>query len=172
MNDRPESSGPGEIGERGAGLSPEERREIDAAIARFPSRRSVAIEAMRIVQRRRGWLSDEALAAVADFVGTSADDLDGVATFYNLILRRPVGRHVVLYCDSVSCWIMGSDRLREALAARLEVQPGGTTPDGRFTLLPIVCLGLCEHAPALMVDGDVHLDVDPTKIDAVLEPYR
>jgi NADH-quinone oxidoreductase subunit E len=99
------------------------------------------------------------------------DELDSVATFYNLIFRKPVGRHVILVCDSVSCWIMGYERLRERLTARLGIRPGDTTADGRFTLLPIVCLGTCDHAPAMMIDEDLYRDIDPAAIDAILEQY-
>ena len=100
------------------------------------------------------------------------DELDSVATFYNLIFRKPVGKHVILLCDSVTCWIMGCDRLRQHLTARLGVQPGETSADGRFTLLPIVCLGTCDHAPALMIDDDLHRDVDTEGLDRILEHYR
>lgn len=127
---------------------------------------------MKIVQRRRGWVSDESLKDIAELLSMSVDELDGVATFYNLIYRKPVGRHVISVCDSVSCWIMGYERLRDALKARLGVQMGETTADGRFTLIPIVCLGACDHAPTLMVDQDLHHDVDPQKLDSVLERYK
>jgi NADH-quinone oxidoreductase subunit E len=67
---------------------------------------------------------------------------------------------------------MGCDRLRQHLIAKLGIKPGETTPDGRFTLLPIVCLGACDHAPVMMVDDDLHHDLDPHKIDGILEQYR
>lgn len=153
-------------------LSPEERAEIEMEAAHYPDRKSVSIDALQIVQRHRGWVSDEALADVAGLLGMSEDDLDGVATFYNLIFRKPVGRHVITVCDSVSCWIMGCDRVREHLSSRLGIKPGETTPDGRFTLLPIVCLGACDHAPVMMIDNDTHLDLDPEKIDRILEIYK
>ncbi len=153
-------------------LTPEEIGEIEAEILHFPNRQSACIDALKIVQRHRRWISDEALQDIADFLHMSREELDGVATFYNLIFRRPVGRHVIFYCDSVSCWLMGCNRLRDALATRLEVHPGGTTKDNRFTLLPIVCLGACDHAPVLMVDSDLHGDVDPQNIAAVLERYE
>ncbi len=102
----------------------------------------------------------------------SPAELDSVATFYNLIFRRPVGRHVIFLCDSVSCWVMGYERMRQHLINRLGVQPGQTTPDGRFTLLPIVCLGACDHAPVMMIDHDTHHDLDPRKIDDILERYK
>jgi NADH-quinone oxidoreductase subunit E len=98
----------------------------------------------------------------------STADLDGVATFYNLIRRKPVARHVALICDSVSCWIMGYERLREALKDRLGIAFGETTPDERFTLLPIVCLGTCDHAPAMMIDDELYRDLDAAKLDDVL----
>lgn len=153
-------------------LTDEERQEIEAELARYPTKEAVSIDAMTIVQRRRGWVSDESLRDIAELLGMSPADLDGVATFYNLIYRKPVGRHVILMCDSVSCWIMGCERLRQHLSARLGIRPGETTADGRFTLLPIVCLGACDHAPVLMVDDDLHMDLDPQKIDSLLEHYE
>lgn len=152
-------------------LSAEERGEIERELGHYPDRRALSIEALRVVQRRRGWVSDEGLRDVADVLGLSPAELEGVATFYNLIFRRPVGRHVILVCDSVSCWIMGADRLREALGVRLGIGLGETTADGRFTLLPIVCLGACDRAPTLMVDADFHADVDAARIDALLGRY-
>jgi NADH-quinone oxidoreductase subunit E len=153
-------------------LTPEERHEIEEEAAHYPDRKSVCIDAMKIVQRRRGWLAEEALEDIAALLGMSKDDLDGVASFYNLLFRKPVGRHVIFVCDSVSCWIMGYNRVRDHLSLRLGVQLGQTTPDNRFTLLPIVCLGACDHAPVMMVDDDTHLDLDPQKIDQVLDAYK
>jgi NADH-quinone oxidoreductase subunit E len=152
-------------------LSTEERREIEEELGHYPAKEAVCIDAMKIVQRHRGWVSDESIQDIAEFLEMSSADLDSIATFYNLIHRKPVGRHVIFICDSVSCWIMGYDLLREHLIAKLGIQPGETTPDGRFTLLPIVCLGACDHAPVMMVDGDLHQDLDPQKIDSVLEKY-
>jgi len=153
-------------------LMAEERQEIEAELAHYPTKQSVCIDAMQIIQRHRGWVSDESLKDLAEFLGMSVEDLDGVATFYNLIFRKPVGRHVVMVCDSVSCWIMGYERVRDQMSKRLGIKMGETTSDGRFTLLPIVCLGTCDHAPAMMVDGDLHRDLDPQKLDGILEKYR
>ena len=100
------------------------------------------------------------------------EELDGVATFYNLIYRRPVGRHVILMCDSVSCWIMGYDRMRGCLKEKFGIAPGETTSDGRFTLLPVPCLGTCDKAPAMMVDEDLHTNLEPGNIDTILERYK
>ena len=153
-------------------LSPEERQEIEAEFGHYPDKRALSIDAMKIVQKRRGWVSDEALKDIAELLEISSDELDSVATFYNLIFRKPVGRHVIMVCDSISCWMMGYDRLRDHLMNRLGVKMGETTPDGRFTLLPIVCLGTCDHAPAMLVDEDLHRDLDTEKIDSILERYK
>jgi NADH-quinone oxidoreductase subunit E len=153
-------------------LSPEERREIEEELPRYPTRQAVCIDAMQIVQRHRGWVSDESLADIADLLGMSRHELDAVATFYNLIFRKPVGRHVIFVCDSVSCWIMGYERLYQALSARLGIAFGQTTPDGRFTLLPIVCLGACDRAPAMLIDGTLHANLDPDRLDPILDRYE
>jgi len=153
-------------------LTAEEINEIEAEAAHYPKREAVTIDALKIVQRHRGWVSDESLGDIAGHLGMSPADLDSVATFYNLIFRRPVGRHVITVCDSVSCWIMGEERIREHLQERLGIGLGETTPDDRFTLLPTVCLGCCDHAPAMMVDRDLHSDLNSQKIDAALEKYK
>jgi NADH-quinone oxidoreductase subunit E len=154
-----------------AALSPEETAEIAAEIAHVPEPASAMIEALRIVQRHRGWVSDQSVAAIARMLGTSTAAVDSVATFYNLIFRKPVGRHVVMYCDSVSCYVMGCDQVRVALQEKLGLEPGETSSDGRFTLLPIVCLGACDHAPVMMIDEDLIFDVAPQKLDAVFGRY-
>ena len=153
-------------------LTPEEQKEIEAELARYPYKQAVAIDAMKIVQHHRGWVSDESIRDIAELLEMTPDELDGIASFYNLIFRKPVGRHLIMLCDSVSCWIMGCERLRQHLSARLGIRPGETTPDRRFTLLPIVCLGACDRAPAMMVDSELHCDLDPRKIDDILKRYE
>jgi len=155
-----------------AQLSAEERSEIDEELAQMPTRQAAGIEALKVVQRRRGWVSDAGLRAVAAHLEVAPDELDGVATFYNLIYRRPVGRHVILLCDSVSCWVMGCDPLIGALRAKLGIGLGETTADGRFTLLPVACLGICDHAPAIMIDDDLHVDLEPDALDGILARYE
>ncbi|HEY7304659.1 MAG TPA: NADH-quinone oxidoreductase subunit NuoE [Bryobacteraceae bacterium] len=153
-------------------LTAEEQKEIDEELAHYPNKQAVAIDAMLIVQRHRGWVSDAAIRDIAQVLDMSEADLDGVATFYNLIRRKPVGRHVALICDSVSCWIMGCERVRDQLCTRLGTTLGGSTADGRFTLLPAVCLGACDHAPAMLVDSDLYTNVDEGKIDHILAAYE
>ena len=121
-------------------LSEEEITEIDAEIAHVPYRSAVAIDALKIVQAHRGWVSDESLQAIARHLHMSADELDGIATFYNLVFRRPVGERVILLCNSISCWIKGCENLQRQIGEQLGIGLGETTADNRYTLLPVTCL--------------------------------
>lgn len=152
-------------------LSEAERAQIAAEMARYPDKRAASIEAMKVVQHHRGWVSDDALREIAALLEMHPSELDGVATFFNLIYRRPVGRHVIHVCESVSCWMLGQEDLRQRLRALLGVDYGGTTADGRYTLLPIVCLGACDRAPAVMIDGNLHDGVTAESLGALLERY-
>jgi NADH-quinone oxidoreductase subunit E len=153
-------------------LTDEEKREIEAEVEKYRSRRAAGPEALKIVQKHRGWISDESLKDVAHYLDMTADELDSVGTCYSLIFRQPVGRHVILLCDSVSCWVMGYAQILAHLRERLGIGWGETTRDGRFTLLPSACLGACDQAPVMMVDEDLHTYLEPEKMDRILEQYR
>src|SRR5690349_15447302 len=112
-------------------LTADEITEIDKAISLVPVRKAAGIEALKIVQHRRRWISDETLRDVAAHMQMSAEELDSVATFYNLLFRRPVGRHVILVCDSISCWVLGYEGLVASLRQRLNIKFGETTSDSR-----------------------------------------
>lgn len=153
-------------------LTEDVKQAIRHELSHSEQPRQAIPEALKIVQRRCGWVSDEHVEEMSSLLGVSADEIDSVATFYNLIYRRPVGRHVILICDSVSCWITGYENLLSHLKEKLGADMGQTTPDGRFTLLPVVCLGACDLAPVMMVDEDLHGRLTPEKIDAVLAHYE
>ncbi|MFA6135260.1 MAG: NADH-quinone oxidoreductase subunit NuoE [Phycisphaerae bacterium] len=152
-------------------LSDEIKREIQAEMAHYEHPRAVVASALKAVQARRGWVDDQSLAEVAELLGLSVDEVDSIATFYNAIYRQPVGRHVILICDSISCYLTGYETLREHLTRKLGIGLGQTTADGRFTLLPNACLGLCEQAPAMMIDRDTHAGLTSEKIDGILAGY-
>lgn len=157
------------IGEPKTGLTVPERTVIEALAQRYDNKRSACIEALKYVQGRHKWISDHLLGEIAALLNMSGAELEGVATYYNLIFRRKVGEHVIFLCDSVSCWIMGRDAVCAHLRIRLGIDPGETTADGAFTLLPIVCLGHCDHAPAMLLDDDLHGDLDAQRIDALVD---
>ena len=126
---------------------------------------------MKIVQRHRGWVCDESIRDMSELLNATPADLDSLATFYNLIFRKPVGRHVILLCDSVSCWTLGYDAIREHLKAKLCIGLGETSADGRFTLLPASCLGACDLAPVMMVDEELYGNLTPPKVDEILAKF-
>jgi len=153
-------------------LSDTERRELEDAVKHYPDKRGATIDALLTIQRRRGWISDDTLLEIAQFLEITVEDVDSVATFYNLVFRKPVGRHVAFVCDSISCWIKGCEQVQEQIKTLYEADLGQTSPDGRLTVLPIACLGQCERAPALMIDQDVYGDVTPEKIEQIVEKYK
>jgi NADH-quinone oxidoreductase subunit E len=152
-------------------LSDEERHDIEHELTHYPDSRAASIEALKIVQKHRGWVCDEAIPQIAAVIGISAADLEGVATFYSLIFRRPVGRNIIKVCDSISCHLTGYESLRDALIEKLGVGYGQTTPDNRFTLLPICCLGACDRGATLMINDDLHGPVEPHQVAQLLEAY-
>lgn len=152
-------------------LTTSEKEQIEHEIRQVPVKKAACIEALKIVQGHRRWVSDDSIRDVADILEMSPEEVDSVATFYNLIFRQPVGRHIILLCDSISCYVMGYRALHQQLVRQLGIQFGQTTTDGRFTLLPNPCLGTCDHAPALMVDDDLYRDLQPDSLTAILEKY-
>lgn len=146
-------------------LTKAEKEQIDQEVAAVPVKEAACIEALKIIQQQRGWVSDESLREVASYLRMAPEELDSVATFYNMIFRQPVGRHIILLCDSISCWVMGYQQLSTQLQQKLGIGFGQTTADGCFTLLPNPCLGTCDHAPALMIDGDLYQDVTIDLLD-------
>ena len=153
-------------------LTAKELLEIDKEIDHAPYRSAVAIDALKIVQKYHGWVSDERLNALADYLGMSPAELDGIATFYSLIYRRPVGENIISLCDSVSCWIKGYNQLQQHISSRLDIKLGETTNDKRFTFLPAPCLGACDRAPVMMVGDNTHLNLTEEKIDRILKAVK
>lgn len=152
-------------------LTDQERTAIDHEVAMVPHKSAAVIEALKIVQHNRRWISDESVTAIAAYLQMSPAEVDSVATFYNLIFRKPVGRHVILLCDSISCYVMKYGEIYTALQEKLSIGFGQTTGDDCFTLLPNCCLGCCDHAPALMIDNDLYKDVTVTMLDRILNKY-
>jgi NADH-quinone oxidoreductase subunit E len=153
-------------------LTQNETQAIDHEVSLLPHKKAAVIEALKIVQKERGWISDASIDEVADYLEMSPAEVDSVATFYNLIFRKPIGRHVILLCDSISCYVMKYQKLYEALQQKLEIKFGETTADKRFTLLPNACLGCCDHAPALMINEDLYMDVRIEALSEILNKYE
>jgi NADH-quinone oxidoreductase subunit E len=153
-------------------LSEEEKIEILEEVKHYPYPAVACIDALIIVQHYRGWISDESVKDIAQLLGISNEEVDGIATFYSRIYRKPVGRNVILICDSVSCMIMGYVSIYAYLSDKLGITFGETTSDDRFTLLPISCLGDCDHAPAMMINNDHFNNMTIEKVDALLDNFK
>lgn len=153
-------------------LTAEEIAEIEHEMTLYPDKRAVGLEALKIVQKHQGWVSDESLLAISRFLDIPPSDLEGVATFFNLVYRQPVGRNVILFCNSVSCWIMGCEGIKQHIKDKLEIDFGETSKDGDFTLIPVPCLGDCDRAPVMMVGPDLHRNLTPEAINKIILDYR
>ncbi len=153
-------------------LNVEEKQEIDRELRQYEHKQGACIDALRVLQKHRGWISDDAMNDIAEYLDLSLDAIEGIATFYNGIYRKPVGRHIILLCDSVSCWIKGCDALRNQIKKELNIELGETTADHEFTLLPVQCLGACDHAPAIMIDDDLFGDCRPDSVGEILDNVR
>lgn len=152
-------------------LSDEERTAIEHEIHHYEDPRAASIEALKIVQKQRGWVPDGAIGSIAEILGIPDSDVEGVATFYSQIFRVPVGKHIIRVCDSMTCYIGGHESILQRIQDELGIQPGQTTADKRFTLLPVCCLGNCDKAPAMMIDDDTYGQVSADKISELLEAY-
>ena len=153
-------------------LSAAVREEIDRWLAKYPPeyRQSAVMAALRIVQDDNGgWLSPAHLEAVAEYLRIAPTSVTEVATFYSMYDLAPVGRHKVCVCTNVSCMLRGSDEIMAHLTKRLGVEPGQTTPDGRFTLKEVECLGACVGAPMMQVGRTYHEHLTPERVDRILD---
>ena len=153
-------------------LSETERSAIEHEMHHYEDPRAASIEALKIVQKERGWVPDGAADAIGAIRGIPASDVEGVATFYSQIFRQPVGRHVIRVCDSMTCYIGGHESVLAELQQQLGIGLGQTTADERFTLLPVCCLGNCDKAPAVMIDDDTFGDVRADGVAKLLEDYK
>ena len=137
-------------------------------------RRERIIDVLWELQQERGWLDDHAVRRAGEECGLTPLEVDEVATFYNLLLRRSAGRVPIFVCDSISCELNGASRLIELLSRRLGIGLGEVTPDGAFGLLPIVCLGHCELAPCLLAAETIHgpCALDEDSVARLLEEIR
>lgn len=153
-------------------LSTEATSEVLTIRAKYPSAQSALMPALRVAERHFGWLSPDALEFTALTLGLPKATVRGVASFYNLYRHKPMGRHMVQLCANVSCMLFGADDLKALLKKQYGLEPGGTSPDGRFSLLIMECIGACDEAPAMMVNEDLHGSLTAQNIIEILERYR
>jgi len=152
-------------------LSKETLDEIERAASRYPDRNSALMPGLWAAQRQFGHLSEDVIDAVAQAVGVPRAKAQGVATYHSLYWKKPVGKNVIMLCTNVACTLMGAETMLEHLEKRLGIHEGGTTPDGKFTLQEVECIGSCGTAPAMVINETFYYDLTEDRIDAILATY-
>ena len=130
------------------------------------------VDLLRAIQAHHGWVPDDGVLLTAATLGVLPIEVEEVATFYDKIFRRPVGRRVIHVCDSICCWATGGEQIAAHLQQTLGIGLGETSADGLFTLLPTCCLGACGDAPAMMIGLTTYGPLTPEKVDAILRQER
>ena len=141
-------------------------------INRVDHPREMVVDVIFAIQDHYGYLTDEGVEETAELVGMSALEVEQLATFYTFIYREPVGKFVIHVCDSVVCWMNGYETVWEYLCRKLDIEPGETTSDGRFTLLKVCCIGYCDRSPAMLINRKAYGHLTAEKIDEILERLR
>lgn len=150
-------------------LTAEEIAAIEHEASIMETREAAGIEALKVVQAHRGWVSDDSLYAISDLLAMPVAQLEGVATFYNLIYRQAVGEHVIHLCDSIACHLTDMNNVLLAIKQHLQIDYGQTTVDGKFTLLSNACLGGCDKAPVMMIGEQHYENLTPASAIAILQ---
>ncbi|PKL52225.1 MAG: NAD(P)H-dependent oxidoreductase subunit E [Nitrospira bacterium HGW-Nitrospira-1] len=147
-------------------------KEIKQISGKYPTTRAALLPALYVAQREFGHLGADAYEAVSDVLGVPKAIARGVGTFYAMYKHKPMGRHIVQLCTNVSCMILGAEKLSDFLKNKYGLEPGGITPDGRFSLVIMECIGACGTAPAMLVNDDFYENLTEKYIEEILEKYK
>jgi NADH-quinone oxidoreductase subunit E len=154
-----------------AEFSPDVIDEMKAHVAKYPPERSrsALIPLLFVVQRERGYIDNPGVNFLAQFLNLEVTDIWETATFYSMFNLRPIGRHHIQICKTLSCKIMGEPEITEHVCSKLGIHPGETTEDGKFSVSLVECLGSCGTAPMMQIGFDYHEDLTVEKVDQILE---
>lgn len=154
--------------------TPENQARFDANVARYPAdqRKSAILYALYLAQAQLGYVSGEAMRHVAAQIGCTPAEVEDVVSYYTMFYTKPVGTYVLNVCRTLSCALLGAERVTEELSATLGIAPGDTTPDGVFTLIEVECLGACDRAPVVMVNDDWHERLSPDQVSQFVASLR
>lgn len=151
------------------GISSALEKGIHDVLARYPNKQAALLPVLHLVQRERGFISPEDEKRVAGLLDMKPIRVREVVTFYTMFFRKPIGKHHIQVCSNLSCSLAGGEGLLEHLQKKLGVRSGETTPDGKFTLTEVECLGACEQAPCMMVNFDYYGNLDQEKVEGILK---
>lgn len=152
-------------------LTPEREKEVDELLSRYPTKRAALIPILWVCQRQNGWVSPEVIQWVADRLELTTAQVKGVVTFYTMFHQEPVGENVIWVCRTLSCDLRGAKAIQEHLEGKLGCHAGGTSEDGKFTLLKAECLAACGQAPMVQINDDYHENLTLEEVDAILDRY-
>ncbi|CAN5726814.1 NADH-quinone oxidoreductase subunit NuoE [soil metagenome] len=157
-----------------ADFSPAVVEEMTSHVAKYPAdrTRSALIPLLFVIQRERGYVDNAGVNFLSKFLGLAVTDVWETATFYSMFNMRPVGRHHLQICKTLSCKIMGEPEITDHVCSKLGIHPGETTEDGKFTVSLVECLGSCGTAPMMQIGFDYHEDLTVAKVDKILEECR
>ncbi|HEX9076605.1 MAG TPA: NADH-quinone oxidoreductase subunit NuoE [Anaerolineae bacterium] len=151
-------------------LSDKAKSQVRSLMEKYPAPRSAIMPALHLAQRECGWLPDEAVQDLSELLGLSTTEINSVATFYTMYAREKRGEHTVYFCTDLPCALRGADELMEHIEHKLDCKAGETTANGKVTLKDAECLGGCDHAPVMLIDGEEHAqDLTPESVDQILD---
>jgi NADH-quinone oxidoreductase E subunit len=153
-------------------FTPALKKRIEGVLAHYPNKQAGLLPVLRLVQSEKGFISAEDERIVAVLLGLRPIKVREVVTFYTLFARKPLGQFHIQVCSNLSCSLAGGEKILEHFKARLGIRIGQTTPDGKYTLTEVECLGACEQAPCMMVNFDYYGNLDPEKIDRILDGLK
>jgi NADH-quinone oxidoreductase subunit E len=168
-----DSTGNDRINSGGLMLSDAARSDIQKLVTQYPDKRSAVMPALHLAQREIGWLPDEAIREIAELVGMSKTEVHSVASFYTMYALEKQGEHTIMFCTDLPCALRGAEKMLEHLEHKLGCRAGESSSDGKITLKEAECLGGCDHAPVMLVDGAKHLqDLTIEKLDEIIDRLR
>jgi NADH-quinone oxidoreductase E subunit len=146
--------------------------EMDRIQRFYPNKRAMLLPALHAAQKERGWISDDTMQEVGDFLAIPKTMVKEVVTFYHMFHTKPVGKFNLQFCNNIACWLRGSEELIHHAEKKCGIGIGQTTKDGRFTISEVECLGSCGTAPVCQINDDYHENFDVKALDKVLEEFR
>ncbi len=152
--------------------SPENEQKIDEYISHYPVKRSAILPALHIAQMENGYVTDEDVKYLAQRLDMRVNEVEEVVTFYSMYSRHPVGKYKLQVCRTISCNVLGCDKITEHISEKLGIKVNETTPDGKFTLQEVECLGFCDLAPVLQVNFDYHEKITTERTDEIIDSLK
>ena len=144
-------------------------QQIQALIAKYPRKRSALIPSLQLAQNEAGYISQDTVCEIAGMFGLAPNEVYEVVSFYTMLYKQPVGKYVIQVCTNISCLLCDAEEILAHLVQRLGIKPGETTPDRKYTLLEVECLGSCGTSPVIQINEDYYEDLTPEKLNRILD---